>query len=74
MAKKRWSELSSVHKALIIWAGAIQVVLLVAAQIDIHRRSVEEIKGPKSMWRVLAFVNYVGPIAYFTVGRRPEGH
>jgi len=72
MAKKRWSKLSGVQKILIICAGAIQVGLLVAAQFDIYRRPQSEIKGPKNMWRALSFVNYVGPIAYFTVGRNPQ--
>jgi hypothetical protein len=47
------------------------VVLLVAALKDIHRRPAAEIKGGKRLWTAVAFVNTIGPIAYFAFGRKP---
>ena len=68
--KKKWSERGRRSRALIVVAGVVEVILLVAALIDIRRRPAEQIKGSKRMWTALAFINIVGPIAYFTFGRR----
>jgi hypothetical protein len=47
-----------------------QVTLLVAALVDLRRRPARKVRGDKRLWTALSFVNYVGPIAYFTVGRK----
>jgi hypothetical protein len=64
------SELSSGQQRGILLSGAVQVALLVAALADIWRRPQEGIRGDKRMWALVSFINYVGPIAYFTFGRR----
>jgi len=69
-AQKKWSERSRRSRTLIVAAGAIEVVLLVATLIDIKRRPADQIKGSKRMWTALAFINIVGPISYFIIGRR----
>ena len=53
-------------------SGVLQVVLLAAALADIYRRPVEEIRGKKWLWSVVALVNFmgIGPIAYFAFGRK----
>jgi hypothetical protein len=56
---------------LLVLVGSIQLVLLVAALIDIRRRPATEIKGGKRLWTALAFLNTIGPIAYFAFGRKP---
>jgi len=68
--KKRWDELTAPQKAGFAFSGTLQIVLLAAALWDIHHRSEEEIAGSKRMWTALAFVNFIGPIAYFMFGRR----
>jgi hypothetical protein len=70
VANKRWSELSAGQRQGIVFSGVVQVVLLVAALADIWRRSEEEIRGNKRLWVLAAFVNFVGPIAYFAFGRK----
>lgn len=70
MANKRWSELSAGQRRGIVLSGVVQVALLGAALLDIWRRPEEEIRGSKRLWVLVAFVNFVGPIAYFTFGRR----
>ena len=72
MAKKLWSERSKLSRTLIVVLGVVEVALLVATLTDIRRRPADQIKGSKRMWSALAFVNIVGPLAYFTLGcRRP---
>jgi hypothetical protein len=68
--KKKWSELSDRSRRLITVLGVIEGVLLVATLVDIRRRPADQIKGSKRMWSALAFVNIIGPIAYFVFGRR----
>jgi hypothetical protein len=68
--RKKWSELSDRSRRLITVLGVIEGVLLVATLVDIRRRPADQIKGSKRMWTALAFVNIIGPIAYFAFGRR----
>ena len=68
---KKWEEFSPPQKAAIVLLGIVQIALLVAALVDIRRRPSEQINGSKRMWTLLAFINYVGPIAYFLFGRKP---
>jgi hypothetical protein len=68
--KPRWSELSHRRQTAIFAAAVAQVTLLVAALVDLRRRPARKVRGDKRLWTALSFVNYVGPIAYFTVGRK----
>ena len=46
----------------------LQLVLIVVALIDLARR--ERTRGPKWLWAlIILFVNLIGPIIYFVVGR-----
>lgn len=68
--KKQWKDLSTMTRVRIAVMGFVQIALLVAALWDIRRRPAEAINGSKKMWYGLAFVNFVGPIAYFLFGRK----
>jgi hypothetical protein len=49
----------------------IQLILIVVALIDLVKR--EHTRGPKWMWAlIIIFVNFIGPIVYFIVGRMEE--
>lgn len=50
--------------------AVIQLGLLGVAQVDIKRRTAEQLKGPRWLWISVSFINFVGPIAYFLFGRR----
>ncbi|MFD1814918.1 PLDc N-terminal domain-containing protein [Rhodococcus gannanensis] len=51
-------------------AAVVQVALTAAALLDLRKRTEDQLRGPKRLWTVASFVNFVGPIAYFTFGRR----
>ena len=68
--KKRWSDLSGCQQAAIASMAVVEVGLLVAALWDLAHRKAEEVRGPRAMWAVLSFVDFIGPIAYFAVGRK----
>ena len=71
MAKKqKWSELSTGAKALIVVGAAVELVLTTVALKDLRSRTRDEVRGPKWLWRLVTFVQPVGPIAYLLLGRR----
>ena len=71
MAKKKsWRELSPLQKGILLIAGILEVLLLGAALVDLRRRPAEQIRGSKRIWTLVAFINYVGPVTYFIVGRK----
>ncbi len=70
--RRQWSDLSLTQRVTTIILGIVQFALLGAAQIDIRRRSADQIRGSKALWTALAFINWIGPIAYFVFGRKRE--
>jgi hypothetical protein len=68
--KKQWRDLTTAERTRIMVTSCIQLALLVAALTDIRRRPASEIKGSKRLWTRIAFINFIGPIAYFAFGRR----
>jgi hypothetical protein len=68
--KQRWSDLPPTQQKAIVGVGIVQVALCIAALVDIRRRPAEQINGRKPMWVALAFVNTIGPLAYFVFGRK----
>jgi hypothetical protein len=48
----------------------VQLGLLGAALADLRQRAPDQINGPRRMWVAVAFVNFVGPLAYFAFGRK----
>jgi hypothetical protein len=73
MQSKSWPDFTPAQRKKIILQSAVQLSLLIAALLDLHRRPAEEIKGSKKMWQGLVFVSYIGPIAYFLFGRKEPG-
>jgi hypothetical protein len=71
--KKKWGEFSPRSRRLIIVTGAVEIALLAATLVDLKRRPADQIRGSKRMWTALAFVNIIGPVAYFALGRRRRG-
>ena len=70
MRRKRWSELTHRQQAIVVAAAVVQEVLSAATLLDLRRRPSTQVRGSKKLWVAAAFVNFVGPIAYFTYGRR----
>jgi hypothetical protein len=68
--KRRWSDLSSGARAALIALGVVQNSLLVATLVDLRRRPARKVRGDKRLWTAAAFVSWVGPIGYFTYGRK----
>jgi hypothetical protein len=54
----------------VVLPRVVRLGLLVAALVDIYRRTAPETRGRARLWAAVAFVNFVGPISYFLFGRR----
>lgn len=70
MQRKRWTELTEREKTAVLVAASVQLSLAVTAWVDLARRPAELVRGPKPVWAAAIAVNFIGPIAYFTAGRR----
>lgn len=70
MSKRNWADLSVGQQLAIVVLGAVQIGLLAAALWDLAHRTADEVRGDRRMWAGLVFINWFGPLAYFTVGRK----
>lgn len=68
----KWSELSLGQRYAVVALGSVELVLTVASLVDLSRRPAEQVRGPKVLWALAAFVQPVGPVAYLALGRRPS--
>ena len=68
--RKRWSDLSSTQRVAVVALAGVEAVLTVTALVDLARRPADQVRGPKALWAMAAFVQPVGPIAYLRLGRR----
>lgn len=56
---------------LLIPIVIIEIILLVAGLLDLIKQRTT--RGPKWMWAIIIlFVQIIGPILYFTLGRKEE--
>lgn len=56
---------------LLIPLFVIQLGLMIAGLVDLIKR--DHTRGPKWLWAlIIIFVNMIGPIIYFIVGREEE--
>jgi hypothetical protein len=69
-SRKRWRELSERQRRAIVGSGAVQLILLVVALADLWRRPPDQVNGSKPLWLAISLVNFIGPLAYFTFGRK----
>ncbi len=65
-----WASLSEGQRRLLIAAATAEATLKIVALIDIQRRPASQIRGPKALWRAAMVVNLLGPLSYFTIGRK----
>ena len=68
--KKRLSELSDAQRAGLWALVALQISLAVSAWADLAARPAAKVNGSKGKWAAIIVVNFIGPILYFTRGRR----
>jgi hypothetical protein len=67
---KRWDELGTSQKVLVMLGVAVQVSLAVSAWADLAERPASQINGRKRTWAMVIAINFVGPLLYFRKGRK----
>ncbi|TYS18797.1 PLDc_N domain-containing protein [Rossellomorea vietnamensis] len=64
--------LESINWGLVAPLLIIQLILIVTALVDLIR--IKNTNGPKWLWvLIILFINIIGPIIYFVIGRRQNG-
>lgn len=64
--------LESINWGLIAPLIIIQMILMITALVDVIR--IRDTNGPKWLWvLIILFINIIGPIIYFVIGRRQNG-
>jgi len=64
-------ELLELNWALIAPIIVLQLILMVTAIVSCVRQ--EETNGPKWLWiLIIIFINLIGPILYFVIGRKND--
>jgi hypothetical protein len=66
----RWKDLSRPRRGAVLTLGTVQALMAATAWADLARRPAAEVNGPKTFWTAIIAVNWIGPVAYFTKGRR----
>lgn len=62
-------ELANIPWAVIAPLIGVQIILVIVALIDLSK--IHATNGPKILWVfIILFINLLGPIAYFIVGRK----
>ncbi|GEC82643.1 PLDc_N domain-containing protein [Lysinibacillus sphaericus] len=62
-------ELANIPWAIIAPLIGVQIILVIVALIDLSK--IHATNGPKILWvLIILFINLLGPIAYFIVGRK----
>lgn len=67
--RKKFTELSRDRQIALVAVSAIEIGLMLAAEVDIQRRSAAQVRGRKGWWRAICLINFVGPLSYFRWGR-----
>ena len=58
--------------ALIAALAVVEFSLLIAAWVVLFRTPAARLTLPKWVWALICLVQFVGPIAFFAVGRTPK--
>lgn len=68
--KKSWREMSGGQRIGTVILVALQMGLQAAALRDLKKRPAAQVNGPKAAWVAGTFINFIGPVAYFLLGRK----
>ncbi len=58
---------------LLVPVVLVEIGLLIFALLDLVKRPEDSLRGSKTMWLfIVALVSIIGPLIYFTLGRKDE--
>jgi hypothetical protein len=68
--KKRWNDLTDTQKTVLLTLISVQLSLAATAWADLASRPAAKVQGSKGKWAAIIAINFIGPVLYFTRGRR----
>jgi hypothetical protein len=68
-SKKKFEERSRAEQLTIVAVSLAAASLVASAERDLQRRPAEQVRGSKTLWRLLC-LNAIGAAVYFCWGRR----
>jgi len=68
--KRRWSDFSRGQQTAIVLGAIGELIITTIALRDLARRPATEVRGWKLLWVLAFFVQPIGPVLYFLLGRR----
>jgi hypothetical protein len=71
-SRNKFADYSAAKQALIAGVFAASLGLVAASERDIQRRPADQVRGNKTLWRLVC-LNAVGALGYFRWGRRSAG-
>ncbi|WP_158268623.1 PLDc N-terminal domain-containing protein [Corynebacterium yudongzhengii] len=69
-ARKEFADMSTAQRATVTIGGALELTAKIASWIDLSRRPSNQVRGPKWLWATAQLINGLGPVAYWTIGRK----
>ena len=72
--KRRWSDFSRRQQTAIVLGAIAELIMTTIALRDLAHRPATQVRGWKLPWVLAFFVQPIGPVAYFLVGRRGTRH
>jgi hypothetical protein len=58
------------NKVLLAVFGGLHLLVTAAAWRDLKSRRPDQIRGSKTLWRILSALNTAGSLAYLLIGRK----
>jgi hypothetical protein len=68
--KKQWSDFTAGQRTAIVLGALAELIITTIALRDSVYRSADQVRGRKPLWVLTFFVQPVGPLMYFLIGRR----
>ncbi|WP_027012327.1 PLDc N-terminal domain-containing protein [Corynebacterium freiburgense] len=65
-----WNKLTGAERSSILGFAAFDIIGKLAAWHLLYHRPAENFRGPKWLWFLISLVNGIGPVAFFTLGRK----
>nr|WP_187700042.1 MULTISPECIES: hypothetical protein [Dietzia] len=62
--------MTDTQKTVLLTLISVQVSLAATAWADLASRPAAKVQGSKGKWAAIIAINFIGPILYFTRGRR----
>nr|WP_187352568.1 hypothetical protein [Dietzia kunjamensis] len=62
--------MTDTQKTVLLTLISVQVSLAATAWADLATRPAAKVQGSKGKWAAIIAINFIGPLLYFTRGRR----